>query len=57
MVREDVCKGCLAYNSTCVTPSSFNGEICPCSLCVIKMMCEATCEEFRLFRHEAASNL
>jgi len=52
-LRERICKGCSnAINNNegctvCIEPVSERGEECPCSICLIKMMCRHSCLEFR----------
>lgn len=51
-VRERICKGCgsVAYDKgciVCIKPINKLGEECPCSTCLIKMMCNHSCLEFR----------
>jgi len=50
--RERVCKGCLnsikgsAECTVCISPINMYNEECPCSTCIIKMMCIHSCEKF-----------
>lgn len=53
-----ICYGCLTYKYTDkVTNESFycyiqpvvNGKICPCSTCILKIVCEETCSEFNIY--------
>jgi hypothetical protein len=47
------CKGCSIYrdshykNSFCeIIDKNVPGSICPCSVCVVKMICKVTCPLF-----------
>jgi len=45
------CKGCL--HNVIDMPCSLNmydSSLCPCQICLIKGMCEDTCEEYNQFR-------
>jgi len=49
------CNGCIIYefveskNLRCgLSVKNFNGE-CPCSECVVKMMCSEECVDFKWF--------
>ena len=53
-VRERICTGCNNFViedddgcTICIEPINSKGEVCPCSTCLIKMMCSHSCEEFR----------
>lgn len=56
-VRDYVCKGCKSYLnkeyraskklSPCRVVHKKNGQVCPCSQCLVKSMCESQCDEFR----------
>jgi len=53
-VKKRICTGCNNYINDdddtcniCIRPINDRGEICPCSLCLIKSMCSQSCEEFR----------
>lgn len=52
MAIEENCKGCLTYSTSdakhCSSDNS-NGK-CPCTTCVIKVMCNDACETFNVFR-------
>ena len=56
--KQTICKGCRTYARrtscpwVCIKKSEYNQEelICPCSTCLIKMMCEFSCEE--LIKHQ-----
>ena len=41
------CKGCLTEDICKFTRYS---EACPCTICIIKMICECSCEERMNFR-------
>ncbi len=49
------CEGCLTYSTSdaehCKDDNS-NGE-CPCTACVIKVMCNDSCKTFNDFRDKA----
>lgn len=48
--QERVCKGCLnAIKEGCtvlVAPINMYNQECPCSTCIIKMMCTQSCRKF-----------
>jgi hypothetical protein len=52
-IRDRLCSGCSSadydnYKCTvCVEPINGRGETCPCSNCLIKMICAESCLEFR----------
>ncbi len=46
-MKANTCEGCLVHDTCCCSGSRKrpnNG--CPCKNCLIKMVCETTCEEF-----------
>ncbi len=51
-LRELICKGCansINGNEGCtvlIEPINMFDKPCPCSTCVIKMMCRFSCEKF-----------
>ena len=55
--REIVCKGCRSYrcdqhgDSKCAIKLSelIDGLPCPCSICIIKMMCDTPCRAFSTY--------
>jgi hypothetical protein len=56
MTFDKRCAGCVSYETfsndeftTCMVPYEFNGKICPCGECLVKMVCEAPCAEFKTF--------
>jgi len=58
-IRDYVCKGCKTYvnpsinNSkkilVCYAPHKKNGHVCPCSECLVKMICEIKCDKFHRY--------
>jgi hypothetical protein len=51
-LRERICKGCnsAADNNKCticIEPINDREETCPCSSCLVKMICNESCLEFR----------
>jgi len=48
---ENSCKGCTLYG-TCYAAYVLNVDLkkCPCSICLVKMMCNQRCIEFMDFR-------
>ncbi len=51
-LRERICKGYNSANNynectVCINPINNYGETCPCINCLIKMMCNKSCLEFR----------
>lgn len=56
MMDEANCEGCVdrynrfaKKNQVMCRPVDTN-EICPCSICIVKMMCETACNAFRTYR-------
>ena len=49
MTNNKNCIGCDLH-STCDKPSSINDQVCPCTICLIKTMCQAGCEEYTEYR-------
>lgn len=55
------CEGCFSYiystdtgEMLCCMFKVFNDEgQCPCTLCVVKMMCENACNDYHVFRNNA----
>jgi len=43
------CYGCYV-GETCVVAREIGG--CPCLICIIKMVCDETCEEFETFHKD-----
>ena len=54
-IRDKVCKGCTTYEfglkfgSPCNIPHKMDGYTCPCSTCLIKSMCQETCDEVEYY--------
>lgn len=49
MNKED-CKGCIVYERDLRFCSWFHKDlICPCSICLVKAMCEDMCEEITVY--------
>ena len=47
IARETICNGCYTYgieNEECEDSYLKDGVPCPCSLCLIKMMCVKECK-------------
>jgi len=43
----DYCKGCTAYHDTgCAFKKSNRDGTCPCTECVVKAMCDITCDDY-----------
>ena len=51
MSEENICRGCFVID-TCNVPH-IHGEaamrICPCTVCLIKSMCNHSCEDYDKF--------
>jgi len=54
--RETICKGCKTYNQmmNCsflpvIYKNTDRELICPCSICLIKMMCSKGCREMHVY--------
>jgi hypothetical protein len=59
--KKEVCSGCSTYETIdestdiiiyCFVPHHINGQYCPCSTCILKMMCEDTCLKFDIYIHK-----
>jgi len=57
-IRDHICQGCKSYIisddkqgviTVCHIPHKRNGNICPCSVCLIKSMCTKHCDKFGLY--------
>ena len=50
--KREECKGCCMQNQHSAPflqgLIDFN-SVCPCSICIIKVMCEESCEEYETF--------
>ena len=44
----DSCRGCYMYEHAveCKYVDKFLAELCPCKECLVKIMCEESCEKF-----------
>lgn len=44
----DSCNGCYMYEHAieCKYLDKSIGEVCPCQICLVKVMCETTCRDF-----------
>ncbi len=53
-IREVVCKGCKIYESygTCCYIPTVYKHTCPCSICLIKMVCvtDKACNKMDMYR-------
>jgi hypothetical protein len=58
-IRDEICKGCLTYETyledlsptiACVIPHKKDGKVCPCSTCLIKGVCQDSCERLRDYK-------
>lgn len=58
MIDNKRCEGCLTYRTlegdylAYCTFVGYNDGRCPCTQCIVKPMCEDTCESFEVFRAE-----
>ena len=53
----DYCKGCTIYNpeddnDQCNYASTNNEGACPCSHCIVKVICWEMCPPFKAFKQE-----
>jgi len=61
MKNEFPCKGCALSGQVCsdgnpyckILLANMENE-CPCGKCIIKMMCDDTCEDFNIVRRKLA---
>jgi len=49
-IRKTICSGCHSYMNMseydfCHIPHKVNGEPCPCSICLIKTVCDKPCKK------------
>lgn len=52
-IRKAICKGCFTYSNCdlqCSIKPITNGIRCPCSTCIIKMMCNEPCDKLHQYR-------
>jgi len=58
LMRETICKGCTTLATIermqrgiaqCAVKPSMGHQVCPCSTCLIKMICEETCYPFQMY--------
>ena len=56
-IINEYCKGCCVYmpdgdphDIGCTLFDSNNKGQCPCSKCIVKVMCEEPCEDYEQFR-------
>ena len=62
MTNNEICRGCLTYSMEvyeqigyprCWRIPSKDGEVCPCSMCIVKTMCREKCENLKRYIHLA----
>ena len=48
---SEYCKGCLASSSLCQYTDNYgkNDGRCPCTYCLVKMICQNVCNEFNKY--------
>lgn len=55
------CRGCVSYihtNDSCFYSTSDPAyRICPCSICIVKVMCTKACKEFIEFQIHVGKSL
>ncbi len=57
-IRNYICAGCKTFldwggdKEICPSVHKKNGHVCPCSECLIKMVCETECDVFKIFAGE-----
>lgn len=49
IIRRSICSGCHSYHPLgdivqCSVPLRKNRKTCPCSICLVKMMCNTACK-------------
>jgi len=54
--KERICEGCRDYdiNRDCSFGPCYNGKICPCSTCLVKMICNSVCDVLLAHRYPHA---
>lgn len=57
-LRRTICKGCHTFiqknngpEKCQIPPINEHGEHCPCSICMVKMMCENSCESLHNYQN------
>ena len=45
MTNNEICIGC-GIHSVCDKPSRLYDQVCPCIICLIKIMFKSSCEEY-----------
>lgn len=62
-VRDKVCKGCTTYEfslkwgSPCNIPHKVSGHVCPCSKCLVKMVCTEVCDVVENYKRINIKNI
>ncbi len=54
MTGEHNCTGCFMEDISCDIRTVFidkliDSDICPCSICIVKVMCDTTCRDYLKF--------
>ncbi len=55
IVKEDVCYGCKVpkrYENECLVRRKEQSIACPCTECIVKVMCVTTCSTYEKFCRE-----
>jgi hypothetical protein len=45
LVKEELCKACWVYSICVIKVKELGPANCPCSQCLIKVVCHAQCQE------------
>ncbi len=62
--KEEVCSGCMTYKTIddetkeiiyCFVSYIMDGQYCPCSKCILKMVCEEICLPFDIYIRKKGS--
>ena len=62
--KEEVCNGCMTYKTIdeetkeiiyCFVSHVIDGHYCPCSKCILKMVCQEVCFPFELYLNRKGS--
>ncbi len=54
-MSEDVCHGCKIpkmYENECIVRKCKKSKLCPCTQCIVKMICEVSCQQYERFCRE-----
>ena len=54
-MKNTLCEGCLTYDkkipTRCPVVSNNREDECPCPMCLIKMVCQSSCEKMNILNN------